>query len=589
MPTTYKTPGVYIVEKNAFPGSAVAVETAVPVFIGYTEKATRKGETLIGQAIRVTSFAEYVEMFGYGFNHKFKIVLPDFVKLKAAIDEKATAAKAVEGVTEEQKAKIDIEAEAEKAKYRTLAELSAAIDKKATAAKGVQGATGEQKTKIEADAAAEKKKLAENFNVIKTFKPEDIADPSQKFYFYNSIRLFYQNGGSNCYILSIGTYGEGKNKKVKVDRDDFPDSVFETLKKTFEPTLVVIPDFVTDRDTCYDLYVKVLRHCRDTQSRFGIFDVIAAPTDADDRATILYFRSKIGSEALNYGAAYYPWLNTSIVSDSEVNFDNLDIERDTLLPLLLSATDTAKMKEELAKDDIKLADERDASKKKEIKESSDKQLHQALLASSTVYKQIIAEIKTRLNLLPPSSAMVGVYSLVDSTSGVWKSPANISLSMVNSPAVNISHEEQQNMNVDAVTGISVNAIRPFPGLGSLVWGASTLDGNSQDWQYINLRRTMIMIEQSLKLACRTYVFEPNDSGTWVTMKSMINNFLNNLWKQGALAGAVPEQAFEVQIGLGATMTPNDILEGLLLVTVKLALVRPAEFIVLTFMQQQQQS
>jgi len=95
----------------------------------------------------------------------------------------------------------------------------------------------------------------------------------------------------------------------------------------------------------------------------------------------------------------------------------------------------------------------------------------------------------------------------------------------------------------------------------LVWGARTLDGNSQDWRYINVRRTLIMIEQSLKLACSAYVFEANDSGTWITIKSMINNFLDNLWKQGALAGAVPEEVFDVQIGLGTTMTPNDILDG----------------------------
>jgi phage tail sheath protein FI len=70
---------------------------------------------------------------------------------------------------------------------------------------------------------------------------------------------------------------------------------------------------------------------------------------------------------------------------------------------------------------------------------------------------------------------------------------------------------------------------------------------------------------------------------------MMNNFLNNLWKQGALAGATPEQAYDIQVGLGATMTPTDILDGYLIVSVKLALVRPAEFIVLTFQQQQQQS
>jgi phage tail sheath protein FI len=98
-----------------------------------------------------------------------------------------------------------------------------------------------------------------------------------------------------------------------------------------------------------------------------------------------------------------------------------------------------------------------------------------------------------------------------------------------------------------------------------------------------------MIEQSLKLATRAYVFEPNDATTWVTVKSMINNFLNNLWKQGALAGSAPELAYDVQIGLGTTMTPNDILDGKMLISVKVAIVRPAEFIVITFQQQMQQA
>jgi hypothetical protein len=161
--------------------------------------------------------------------------------------------------------------------------------------------------------------------------------------------------------------------------------------------------------------------------------------------------------------------------------------------------------------------------------------------------------------------------------------------MVNAPAVNISSEGQQSLNVDVMAGKSINVIRSFPGIGSLVWGGRTLDGNSQDWRYINVRRTLIMIEQSIKLSARAYVFEPNDANTWVTVKSMVENFLINLWKQGALAGAAPEQAFDVQIGLGSTMTPTDILDGKMLITVKVALVRPAEFIVITFQQQMQQS
>lgn len=98
-----------------------------------------------------------------------------------------------------------------------------------------------------------------------------------------------------------------------------------------------------------------------------------------------------------------------------------------------------------------------------------------------------------------------------------------------------------------------------------------------------------MLEQSIKLALRAYLFEPNDANTWVTVKTMIVNFLTDKWKQGALAGATPEDAFDVQLGLGTTMTSLDILEGKMLVSIKLAIVRPAEFIVVTFQQQMQKS
>ena len=125
--------------------------------------------------------------------------------------------------------------------------------------------------------------------------------------------------------------------------------------------------------------------------------------------------------------------------------------------------------------------------------------------------------------------------------------------------------------------------------GTLVWGARTLDGNSLDWRYINVRRTMIMIEESIRLAAKAYVFEPNTAQTWVTIRSMIENFLTSVWKAGGLAGAVPTDAFSVHVGLGETMTPVDILEGKLLITVLVAVTRPAEFIEITFQQQMQKS
>ena len=134
-----------------------------------------------------------------------------------------------------------------------------------------------------------------------------------------------------------------------------------------------------------------------------------------------------------------------------------------------------------------------------------------------MYQQIMEAIRYRLNVLPPAAAMAGIYTMVDNARGVWKAPANVAVAMVNSPAVNITYEQQESMNVDAMERKSVNAIRVFPGQGTLVWGARTLDGNSQDWRYINVRRTMIMMEQSLKLAFRAYVFEPNDANTWITV------------------------------------------------------------------------
>ena len=109
--------------------------------------------------------------------------------------------------------------------------------------------------------------------------------------------------------------------------------------------------------------------------------------------------------------------------------------------------------------------------------------------------------------------MAGVYTAVDNSKGVWKAPANVSLNSVISPTVNISHDDQEDLNVD-VQGKSINAIRSFIGEGVLVWGARALDGNNLDWRYISVRRTIIMLEQSIKVATKAYVFENNDSTTW---------------------------------------------------------------------------
>ena len=145
------------------------------------------------------------------------------------------------------------------------------------------------------------------------------------------------------------------------------------------------------------------------------------------------------------------------------------------------------------------------------------------------------------------------------------------------------------MNVDTVAGKSINAIRAFTGKGTLVWGARTLDGNSAEWKYVSVRRFYNMVEESVKKATEGFVFEANDANTWVKVRAMIENFLILQWKAGALAGAKPEQAFYVKIGLGSTMSADDILNGRMIVEIGMAVVRPAEFIVLRFSHMMQQA
>lgn len=205
------------------------------------------------------------------------------------------------------------------------------------------------------------------------------------------------------------------------------------------------------------------------------------------------------------------------------------------------------------------------------------------------YNRIKAEINSMPIKLPPSSAMAGIYARVDTDRGVWKAPANVGVTYTVKPSVQVSHDDQKDLNVDTVAGKSINAIRSFTGKGVLVWGARTLAGNDNEWRYVPVRRFFNMVEESVKKATEQFVFEPNDANTWVRIKAMINNFLTLQWRAGALAGPTPESAFYVNIGLGETMTAQDILEGNMIVEIGMAAVRPAEFIVLKFSHKMQEA
>lgn len=768
-----KTPGVYIVEKNAFPNSVVQVATAVPAFIGYTEKAMNGNLPLTGEPKRLTSMSEFHSFFGFAAEPEFKIV--------PFQERTGTSPLSIEGAA--------MAPELPQAAFSTM------------------GPRGEEK-----------------FELVQT---------NPAYALYGAMRLFFQNGGGACYVTSIGSYADGIASKPMIQ-------ALTRLKKEPEPTMIVIPDVTRlSHQDAIKVQQQVLKHCgTDMKSRFAILDVPGGYLEQDGPRgmPVARFRDALGTNDLDYGAAYYPWLNTSVYGNRDFNFHNIEFEsRKKLISLLkrsvaqdvnivpeiervgtpvllgdftLSVTpgqtvvvtqediaakdestsanslkfriegDADKMAGRLVKTDkldedvteftqdelkdgkisfihdpaggqegqgefgvivmdqdevetaarkvkvvtgqkvlakgaaskgdtavvdvstgvdgaktdtvqLEGADELDedavieadavAKKAKEdaeadgadkaTKDAAKKAIDAALAAAqgktltvpevgiwtvqndkgtitfapdeafkgdavsvfytieganglvgpqevkvlmegvedpnapedpstetidktmravAPLYVEIMDAITAYMNTMAPSAAMAGLYTAVDNNRGVWKAPANVSVNSVVSPTVNIDHEEQENLNV-STTGKSINAIRPFVGEGTLVWGARTLDGNSLDWRYINVRRTMIMLEESIRLASKAYVFEPNTAQTWVTMRSMIENFLTSIWKQGGLAGAVPADAFSVHVGLGDTMTPVDILEGILRITVLVAVVRPAEFIEITFQQQMQKS
>ncbi len=500
-----KTPGVYIVEQNDFPRSVVEVATAVPAFVGYTERANHDNQSLLNKPWRITSLAEFHRFFGGAPCPLFSI------------------------------------------------------------------------TALSEDSCDES---AFGFN-DKKYKLEQTGG---KYLLYASMLLFYANGGGVCYVVSVGDYQAGVSQDRMI-------AGIEKLEQEQEPTMLVIPETVLlpDAEDSAHVQMAMLNHCGGKmRNRFAILDIYEGDKNREGTSgdVISGFRSKIGVQFLDFAAAYYPWLNTSVFQNDSLSY--LHISNKTFLQSIL--------REELISEGREMEDSKrkavseriDAMTKGDLSDREKSDVNNILWVSSPVFKSIILAMKEKLNLLPPGPAMAGVYTMIDHTRGIWKAPANVTLNMVVSPSINLSADDQEDLNIPP-DGKSVNAIRFFTGEGILVWGTRTLDAHSLDWRYINVRRTVIMLEESIKMACKGFVFEPNVASTWVKVKSMISDFLTGVWKRGGLFGASPEDARQIYVGLGETMTPEDILDGILRVTILVAVSRPAEFIEITFEEKMQGS
>lgn len=483
MALTRKTPGVYVEEISTLPPSVAEVATAIPAFIGYTEKAMHGNTSVANQAVRVSTMLEYENIFGGAAKVPFAV---------AVTTEKDT-----------------------------------------------------------------------NVSTINSAEPDSL-----KFFMHYSLRMFFDNGGGSCYIVSVGNYDTvdnvtGNSTPTMIKADDLI-SGLDVIALEDEPTLLVCPDAVNLASADYSSYTTAaLAQCSELGDRFAIFDVInRSVQELTIRSTeedASEFRDNaVGMQNLKYGAAYYPNLLTVLT----YNYDETNVN------VVETVVD---------------------SKNGETTELAAVALSSMSSQRTGLYNQVKAYLDTVRVELAPSSAIAGAYASVDNNRGVWKAPANVSLASVISPTIKIGDDQQDNLNVDSTAGKSINVIRSFTGKGTLIWGARTLAGNDNEWRYVSVRRLFILIEESLRKATSYAVFEANTALTWLKLSTMIESFLTNLWQRGALAGSTPEQAFFINVGLGKSMTAQDILEGRLIIEIGIAAVRPAEFITLRFSHKLQES
>jgi hypothetical protein len=177
-------------------------------------------------------------------------------------------------------------------------------------------------------------------------------------------------------------------------------------------------------------------------------------------------------------------------------------------------------------------------------------------------------------VVPPCGHVMGVWSRIDETRGVYKAPANEVPRGVIGLSYDCNFREQELLNP-----IGINCIRTFPNRGIRIWGARTLvEPENTEWRYISVRRLISYIEKSLELGTQWVVFEPNDEDLWARVRRNVSNFLERLWREGALFGASPEQAFYVKCD-GELNTSDTMILGRLYIEVGICPVRPAEFVV----------
>ncbi|WP_167854243.1 phage tail sheath family protein [Escherichia sp. E1130] len=319
-----------------------------------------------------------------------------------------------------------------------------------------------------------------------------------------ALRLYFDNGGRRCFVLSLGSLGNGEILKALTAPE-----AWQAVKQQKDITLLSVPDSVLLDDNNHVEWLGYWQHLLELAQECRAHALLDAPSSPTSTQLCLEMFSGLNAEC---GSVYWPRLKSAY------------------------------------------------------------QYHQP---EGRLYNN-----KGRLDavFLPPSAVVAAVVGKVDRDKGVWSAPANVPLYKIIQP----EYTARQGSGLFQCHGRSINLIRSFPLRGCRIWGCRTLSSEVEyDWrQYIQTRRTLLYIQQSLVQLCHFSVFEPNTQITWLKMKGLSLSWLNELWLKGGLMGRQEQEAFYVNIGLGESMTAHEVAQGQLSMEVGVALHCPAEFITL---------
>ncbi len=599
MATMYKTPGVYIEEIPKFPPSIAPVETAIPAFIGYTERALDGNIDLKLKPTRITSLLEYETYFGTSNPERFRVDVnfsSAIANFQVDIAEKPNPAfflhhalKAfyangggpcyIVSVGTFLDGKVDINSiliglDAAKA----VDEVTMLISPESVmlshahygnwATQALKQCAERQDRFAVLDVSDKYKTNAEITSFFRNFVPSVVDETKYGAAYYPFVeasfpyRLNDASGNNISFVRQYTVDGVpiAANNALVIAAS----AAYTALTLAESNYLTELADQSNAQKT-NDLAQQILT------THNALVAIIPALTVDAIKVGIYDAVGQSNVPALIQAAATLPLLLAEVTTFASDSATDLGLADTALTAALSTLTTIAQPAMNTASNALIAVGDYSMTQISKIKD-----------VNNVLYNLILDKITASGVVLPPSSLIAGIYATVDNNRGVWKAPANVSVAGIIRPTIDISEQYQGDLNVDTLAGKSVNALRSFLGKGTLVWGARTLAGNDLEWRYVPVRRLFNFVEESVKKATEQFVFEPNDANTWVRVQAMIENFLNTLWRQGALQGIKPEHAFYVAVGLGKTMTAVDILEGRMIVEIGMAAVRPAEFIILRF-------